>query len=209
MWPERASSGRLLNQFSEGGKMFRTAILVIAILTLGLNGCARVPADPAQTSLLFGHIDTTGAHDGVDMHWIQFMKTVPQKRPSFFFGKVDFNDGGIQWTRRPGYIWADNLLPGTYQVAEIIGGTSGVSVGRVVNYHFEFSPKEKNVTSIEVVKPGLYYLGAFKMVEEGEKNFNLVKVKSNEKAALQRLLLRNKNPYWAPIINARLAELSR
>jgi hypothetical protein len=60
-----------------------------------------------------------------------------------------------------------------------------------------------------VIKPGLYYLGAFKMVEEGEKYFNLVKVKSNEKAALQRLLLRNKNPYWEPIINARLAELSR
>lgn len=200
-------------------KEFLGFFLLSSILLLG--GCV-IPAkgvyDPkdASRSVVFGFVDMSEAPLNADIDDV-ILARLDVKKPQMIRAFPDYLDGVTVNPRRPGYFWANDLVPGQYQLAEIAavvmrGGNStnaayGAAGGYVRNV-FSFPPDQRNATFVNIQKPGLYYLGAYKLTGDG-KGFRFDRIKRPmEKEALQRLLHRNYSPYWKPIIENRLADLT-
>jgi len=184
--------------------------LLILIVTSGVTGCAlRQPADPSMTSLVYGHVDMSEAPGKADMDTIKLMRAATQQKPVMLKGKVDYN-GGISASRRPGNFWVYNLMPGSYQIAEIVGMPTGFSMGGPTMYHLSFAQSQKNASAMRIDEPGLHYMGSFKVVASEKSKFEMVRVDyPSEMEVLEKILKRNSMSYWEPIIKQRLAELRK
>lgn len=184
--------------------------LLILIVTSDITGCAlRQPADPSMTSLVYGHVDMSEAPGKADMDTIKLMRAATQQKPVMLKGKVDYHDG-ISSSRRPGNFWVYNLMPGSYQIAEIVGMPTGFSMGGPTVYHLSFAQSQKNASAMRIDEPGLYYMGSFKVVASEKGKFEMARVDNpSEKEVLEKILKRNRMSYWEPIIKQRLAELGK
>lgn len=201
--------------------MKRFSIFLLLSCLLMLAGCA-IPArgvyDPkdATRSLAFGFVDMSEAPWGADIDDV-LLARLDIKRPEMIRAYPDYLDGVHSNPRRPGYFWANDLVPGQYQLAEIAsvfmraGNSTNAAYGTAGGFgrnSFDFPTDERNPTFVDIQKPGLYYLGAYKLTGDGN-GFRFDRIKHpTEKEALQRLLHRNYSPYWKPIIEKRLAELT-
>lgn len=177
-------------------------LFLLLLICPALTGCAVGPAqgllDPKDKtcSVVFGYIDMTAA-GGADLDAVHLAR-LDMQGPQIIQGYPDYPDCANGKSRRPGYFWVTDLPLGEYQLAEVVGrGHAG----------FSFDHEIKNASYIKITQPGVYYLGAFKIVVKG-KSFEFRRIGSPlEQRALLRLLHRTRSSYWKPVIEQRLTQL--
>jgi hypothetical protein len=178
--------------------------LVLGLVMIGLlAGCAssgpeRDINDPAN-SLVFGYIDMGDAPTGVDA--AQLMQvSPPSAMPYWDLGVVN------------GLFFNAYLPPGSYQLSSFYG--SKFFAGQ----HEYIMPRQGNETSLRIVKPGIYFLGAYKYekVKTGvfeKRKFAIEKTSTPTEAEVLKRVLDNsegiRNSAWANKIRARLAQLKQ
>ena len=88
-------------------------------------------------------------------------------------------------------------------------GANGFVSGAAPYHIFKLPPTNRdNATSLRVDKPGLYFMGSFKLVLHGRR-FELVRVDApTEQDVLKMLLYRNRVSFWKPTIKRRQADLA-
>ncbi len=192
-------------------------LIVLLSCAVFLAGCAvRSAGHPrglvkprvANPSVVFGYIDMSAA-GGADIDDV-LLARLDGEKPQILRGFPDYPDGVTVNGRRPGYFWASDLPPGEYQLAEIAGvgyhGSARTNGGWSRN-SFTFDTAKKNASYVKISKPGVYYLGAFKIVNHG-KSFDLNEIGSpSEAKALKRLLHRSYDSYWKGMVARRLKQV--
>lgn len=160
----------------------RLTILLLAITYL-VGGCAfgggGDPIDPKRKDLavVFGYIDMEDAPGDLDWIKIKQYKTKP-----------DYYSLGA----KEGIFWHVGVDMGSYQVEKF--GTNPGFWSRT-SYSYNFGTAGRNQTARRIKKPGVYYLGSYKYINEGSKNwyspdrFSMKKLKNpSEKELLIKIL---------------------
>lgn len=160
------------------------------------GGPARDINDPSN-SLVFGYIDMEDAPTKVSSAWL-VQVAPPSDAPYWGLGVSK------------GLFYSSYLPPGSYQLSKF--GGSGFFSGQ---HEYSFS-RQGNKSSLRIIKPGIYFLGAFKYkkVKSGffqQGQFTIEKInKPTEAELLKRLLEEDddiKSSAWAGKIRARLAQV--
>jgi hypothetical protein len=102
--------------------------------------------------------------------------------------------------------WLENVKPGVYQFQKITRST-------VANTHI-IKFNDKNAYSFKIKKPGIHYIGAFKLKYINKGLFkvdeaSLTKIRKPESELLPTLLQLSKETRWAPMIKRRMKKLKR
>src|SRR5262245_59700014 len=170
--------------------------LVAAVLALtacggGLSQQMENPKD-AEVSLICGYIDM---QDGPCwLHWFNLKQVLPKVDKPYYWFRID-----------EGTFYAEYIPLGSFQLSEFGGDGSWPSNTR---YTFKFP---QQMEGLRLEKPGLYYLGSFKMKDEG----NFFKSKYDidlaetptERQILEKILLHAKGTEWEERLRKRLEEL--
>lgn len=157
----------------------RIASLIVGLLAFFVAGCATSdPVDPKDQSLslVYGYIDMEDAPSSLG--WVH-LKLYDGKNTGY---TVPADDG---------LFFHVGVEPGPYQVdrfgrhAQFFSNT---------NYTYNFGTRGRNETAIKIVKPGVYFMGAYKYIEvetgwfEADK-FRMERTKTpTERELLTRLL---------------------
>ncbi len=183
-----------------------TVLLLAAAFVLGACATTGGPleADREDDSLVFGYLDMSEAKGHFD--WVQMQQLQPPTdKPYYTFYVAE------------GVFWHPRVRPGTFKFIKF-GGTSGVNAGPVrlfagTSYEYAFPRQGRGEMDPIVEKPGLYYVGSYKVVvkkgglfKPGE--FDIVATgKPSEKELLQKILAKDDKGEWRSRIERRLAEL--
>ncbi len=190
--------------------MYRFAAgIVLSVALLGLGACATTTGGPLETSLdndsfVFGYLDMSEAKGHFD--WVQMQQLQPPTDKPYYNFYVE-----------KGLFWHPRVQPGTFKFIKF-GGTSGVDAGPIrlfagTRYEYAFPRQGKGEMDPVVGKPGLYYVGSYKVVVQkgglfkpGE--FDIVAAGGpGEKELLQQLLTKAEDGQWRGRIEKRLGEL--
>lgn len=190
------------------------ALLLVSLVVAGCASSARGLYDPKDrnSSVIVGFVDMSDA-GGADLDDVLLVRT-DGATPQMIQGFSDYLDSATDSSRRPGYFWVTDLPPGDYQLAEIagVGNRDGkeTRVGYAGNWKrkaFSLDPAKKNVSSIRITTPGVYFIGAYKITDKAT-SFDFKKIYSpSEQKALKNLLHRTYGSHWRPIIEERLQQL--
>ena len=170
------------------------AILAAAFLSAcggGLSQQMENPKDP-DASLICGHIDMK---DGPCwLHWFTMKQVLPKVEKPYYNFRID-----------EGTFYAEYIPPGSFQLSEFGGDGSWPSTTR---YTFKFP---QQLQGLRLEKPGIYYIGSFKMTDEGsffKSKYDIELAKTpTEREVLEKLLLRAKGTEWEERLRQRLEEL--
>ena len=151
------------------------------VLALLLVGCAGTPVDPKDesVSLLFGYFDMADAPS--NLQWVS-LKRYGENEPVWYDMAV-----------RDGLVFHIGVAPGSYQV-EKFGGTGGIPFVTSQRYEYNFGTRGRNATALRMQRPGIYFLGAYKYVNQSGGLFRADKFdmqpvqQPSEKELLQRLI---------------------
>jgi len=147
--------------------------------------------DP-ETSLIVGHIDMK---DGPCwLHWFSMKQVMPKVEKPYFNFRID-----------EGTFYAEYIPLGSFQLSDFGGDGSWPSNTR---YTFRFP---QQLQGLRLEKPGIYYLGSFKMTDEGnffksKYDIELAKTPS-ERDVLEKILPHAKGTDWEERLRLRLEEL--
>src|SRR5579872_3008902 len=151
--PPKSPRFRILWTHEAEGIMLKLFPVATAVLFLGAcgGGLSRQMEDPKDpdASLVYGYIDMT---DGPCwLEWFNMHQIQPKVEKPYVNFRID-----------EGVFYAEYVPPGSFQLHEL--GGSGTFPHGNTSYNFMF-PKQGQGLRIE--KPGLYYLGSFKMKDIG------------------------------------------
>lgn len=192
--------------------------VAMVLLILLLVGCGpRVPhvrgiydSQVDKYSVIVGYVDMTEA-GGIDIDDVRFARF--DKKSRLILGYPDYLDGVNVNKMRPGYFWVNDLVEGEYQLASIasVGFSAGASqYGLSRGNSFtgvSFPTDEKHISHVKIDKPGLYFMGSFKLVAEKD-SFTFRRIKDpSEAKVLKRMLKRTHGTHWKGVIESRLAQL--
>ncbi len=159
----------------------RTSLCAVTLLTLVLGGCAGTPVDPKDesVSMVFGFFDMADAPSNLE--WVSLKR---------------YGDKDARWydmAAREGLVFHIGIAPGSYQV-EKFGGMGGIPLLTRKPYEYHFGTRGRNETAVRIIKPGIYFLGAYKYVDHAGGLFKADKFEMkaleapSEKELLQRLI---------------------
>ncbi|MDH4226180.1 MAG: hypothetical protein OEV59_00295 [Deltaproteobacteria bacterium] len=184
-------------------------VALIALSVLVFFGCAVAPtvitnSKDETVSLVYGYIDMS---DGVKATFLNSSKVsyVNLKQIDPVIDKPVKLCGVSN-----GAFWNDRLSAGIYQVLEF-GRYERTPVVNITR-RYPLPEFTKNITAFKVSKPGLYYVGTFKLVEEYDEKmgyqFTVVETgKPREKEVLEILLPLSEGTKWEALIQKRIKEL--
>ncbi len=186
---------------------FAAGTLMAAVL-LALAACAST-GGPLETehnndSLVFGYLDMSQAKGHFE--WVQMQQLQPPTDKPYYSCYVE-----------KGLFWHPRVVPGTYKLTKF-GGMDGLKIGTVhlfgsTQYEYGFPRQGKGELDPVIEKPGLYFVGAYKVVVKRgglfkPDEFDIQKLESpTEKELLQQLLAKSDKGEWRARIEKRLAEL--
>lgn len=196
--------------------------LSLLLLGLVLSGClgprnvghprGLVKPKIPNSAAVFGYVDMSDA-GGFDIDDVILVR-LDGGKPELLRANPDYPDGVTVNQRRPGYFWASDLPPGEYQLAEVAGvgyhgSARNYANGGWTRDAFTFDTSKKNGTYIKITKPGIYYMGAFKITDKGKgKDFGFKELGApSEATALKRMLHRSYDPYWKTMVKKRQVQV--
>ena len=146
----------------------------------------------ADVSLLYGHIDMNDGPCWVS--WFTMKQVLPEVEKPFWNFRV--HDGAF---------YAEYIPLGSFQFSEFGGQDSWP--GNTI-YTFKFP---QQLQGLRIEKPGLYYLGSYKMKDEGSfftSKYDIdVAEKPTEKEILEKILPYAGGTQWDERIRKRLEEM--
>ena len=169
-------------------------------VALALSGCASlamVEPQNDQVSLIVGYMDMSDAP--ASLGWITAKKMSPHTDLPYYRFVVD-----------NGLFYHARAEPGVYKF-DSFGGQGGVFGG--TQYTFQFPSQGKSELDFEIKAPGVYYVGAFKYVQEKtglfeQGKFDIVRAsKMSEQEALSRMLKYAGSTKWRDRIMQRLNQI--
>ncbi|MFZ5724654.1 MAG: hypothetical protein ACOY33_13465 [Pseudomonadota bacterium] len=149
--------------------------LAVALLAFLLGACANNMADRAANgSVVYGYIDMSEAPTGLD--WLSLLQVKPKTKEPYW-------QTGTEKVEKGYLFFHYGLTPGTYQISEF-GGADRFLIFSGTPYVYSFSRQGRNESAIEIGKPGVYFIGAFKYkrIKNGffkADNFDVVAVKEH------------------------------
>lgn len=182
-------------------KVFALLLLSAVFLASGCGGSVslRNPSSPSH-SLLYGHLNT--ATSGTGNCWLSIREISSGKRGKRYMAECD----------EMGYFWASNIPPGKYHI-EKFGNHMKVfndeGYMRVIKNMREF----RESTRMTIRKPGIYYMGTFRVTTGGSGSFGSGSQKvvraerPDERKVLRRLLQVAAGTDWDERINRRMRSL--
>ncbi len=180
------------------GTLLTLGLAVLALLVgCASSGHGRNINDP-NNSLVFGYVDMSDAPTRVN--GASIMQVSPPTDKPYWGTDV-----------RDGLFFTYYLPPGSYKLASLSGSSFWKG-----DYRYNF-PRQGADTAVRIVKPGIYFLGAYKykdvktgFFEAGK--FNMERVNSPTEAELLRRVLDEaeiKGSAWEAKIRQRLAQLGK
>ncbi|MBV8881496.1 MAG: hypothetical protein JO332_16135 [Planctomycetaceae bacterium] len=175
-------------------KLFPAAasIVLLAACGGGLSRQMENPEDP-QASLVYGYIDM--ADGPCWLEWFNMKQVAPKVEKPFYHFRVD-----------DGVFYAEYIPIGSFQLNEF-GGWGTFPHGNTM-YSF-FFPKQ--LQGLRIEKPGIYYIGALKMKDEGnffKSKYDIdVAEKPSEREVLEKLVPHAKGTTVEARLLQRLGEL--
>lgn len=172
--------------------------LPVIILILGLLatfGCGAAHLrNPTKSggSMVYGYIELHSAD--ITLDWVKIKKMWPPGGKTFYSAGV--NNQGV--------FWHSNIPEGAYQVVSF-GNKEKFIGGPDTFYTYSLEKYSSNPSSIEISKPGMYYMGTFK---RSGRIFERSDVPS-EWMVLEDMLPLSKGTIWEEKIIRRLKELGR
>jgi hypothetical protein len=168
------------------------SVLALAACGSGMSPQMEDQKDP-DCSLVYGYIDMTNGPCW--LQWFYLHQVLPKTEKPFFNFRVD-----------EGAFYAEFVVSGSYQLHEL-GGWGSWPNGNT-SYNFLF-PKQAEGLRIE--KPGLYYIGSYKMKDLGnffksKYDIELAETPS-EREVLSKVLPHAKGTIWEERIRQRLETL--
>lgn len=169
-------------------------VAVVALLAACGGGLPREMEEPksADVSLLYGHVDMT---DGPCwMSWFTMKQVLPEVEKPFWNFRI-----------HEGAFYAEYIPLGSFQFSEFGGQASWP--GNTI-YTFKFP---QQLQGLRIEKPGLYYLGSYRMKDESsffKAKYDIdVSEKPSEREVLEKILPYAAKTSWEERVRKRLEEL--
>ncbi len=189
-----------MNRFALG---ILTAAALFALATCATTG-GKLETEHDNDSLVFGYLDMSQAKGHFE--WVQMQQLQPPTDKPYYNCYAD-----------KGLFWHPRVAPGTYKFLKF-GGMDGIKIGSVhlfgsTEYQYNFPRQGKGDLDPVIEKPGLYFVGAYKVVVKRAgifkpDEFDIQKTDSpTEKELLQQLLAKDDKGEWRARIEKRLTEL--
>ncbi len=174
-------------------RLWKIVLIPVAILLTGC-GAERIRDDnsPVSNTLVFGYMDTKDAVTGLD--WLRVRQVHPRTDDPLIDTYIDDQ-----------MFYGNNFRAGAYQIDSFGAGRfallfprQGVEIGR-----------------FKLDKPGLRFIGSFKLKKESTGIFNPSKFEleplssPTERELLERLLKLAESKAWEAKIKKRIQELSK
>ena len=174
---------------------------ILPIILIGaLSACAGKPKlekrSSDNNSLVFGYIDISSMD--VKTTWTSIKRVFPQQDKPYY--KMGVLRGEINDNKYGAIIFNEDLPFGSYKVTRISGHYWSFLSKYGVRYGFPEAGSTQ--LSVRINKPGIYYLGAYKLKRVGSswawnEKFELIEDKSiSRKNVLKALLKITTNPEW-------------
>lgn len=159
----------------------RAANFILLTLMLSIVGCSALLPKPkfdlndVNSSVVFGYIDTKDMPS--EFEWAKIR------------GMEDDNDYVTASTKN-GAFWHIAVKPGFRQISAFGGWNSSGMFAQSEASVYNFEPKEKNGTGINIKAPGVHFMGSHKFINHKDKDqFDLLRVKNpSEKTVLKMVL---------------------
>ena len=155
------------------------SLFAVMALAFVLGGCSTAKVDPNDdsVSLVYGYFDMKDAPSNLE--WVSLKQ----------YGGKKNKDGDYWGTSvKDGLFFHVGLPTGSYQVSGF-GGTGGIPLLTRRPFEYDYGSLGRNGTAVRIQKPGLYFLGSHKYVEQKRGKFDMKSTKQpTEKELLQRLL---------------------
>ncbi len=168
------------------------------------TGNAEDPTDN-NSILVYGYLDDSQAP--FKFRWGQLRQMLPRTDEPFHDLKLN----------KEGLFFLDNLPVGSYTVHSLGGPETGMS-DRTWRWSFP-SPSEKpefKLTELRATKPGVYFMGAYKIYESKKGGIftrseysSLAVQKPSELEILEQLREKTKDTKWDRLVVARIQELRK
>lgn len=163
------------------------SVAVVALALTLLSACTNNMKDrTADASVVYGYLDMEDAP--TDLDWLTIQQVKPKTKEPYWHAGVEKVEKGYMF-------YHYGLPPGTYQVNEFGGQNSFLIFGGTPHV-YSFGRQGRNESAIEIKKPGVYFIGAFrfKRYKNGffkAQTFDIEAVKEHppRKAMLDALLL--------------------
>jgi len=167
------------------------AALFLSACGGGMSQQMEEPKD-SDRSIVFGHIDMKNGPCW--LHWFNMKQVLPKVEKPYYWFRID-----------EGTFYAEYIPLGSFQLSEFGGDGSWPSNTR---YTFRFP---QQLEGLRLEKPGIYYIGSFKMTDEGsffksKYDIELAQTPS-EREVIEKILPRAKGTQWEERLKRRLEEL--
>ncbi|HEY6094247.1 MAG TPA: hypothetical protein VIU93_04765 [Gallionellaceae bacterium] len=185
---------------------------LVVILTLSTSGCLLYwtktgdAEEPVDNSILaYGYFDDSEAP--FNFRWGQLRQMLPRTDEPFHDVKLN----------KKGLFYLENLPVGSYTI-ESLGGPVGGLSSAYWRWHFPDTSThpEFKLTELRAGKPGIYFMGAYKVYESKKGGLFSVSEyasapvsKPSELEILQQLHEKTQNTKWDRLVMARIAELKK
>lgn len=156
------------------------SILLLA-LAVSLSGCPLLPKpkfDPndPNSSIVYGYFDTRQMKS--QFEWVKIQ------------GVAGKNDYVTADATKEGVFYHIAVRPGKRYISAFGGWNSSNSFAQQNSTSFRFDEEEQNGPSINIQKPGVHFMGSYKVVING-KSFDLQKTKSPSKKEMLKTIMDN------------------
>jgi len=153
--------------------------IMLLIPAIFLAGCKLMPTakfDPndPNSSFVYGYIDTTQMSSQYE--WVKIRGTA---------GKDDYVTAT---TTKEGAFYHIAVRPGHRYISAFGGWNSSSIHAQNAATVFRFDEKSENGPSIDIKKPGLHFIGSYKLLITG-KTFDMKKTKSPSRKDVLRMIL--------------------
>lgn len=155
--------------------------------------------------LVYGYLDDSAAP--FSFRWGQLHQVLPRTDEPFLDVKLN----------KQGLFYLENLPVGSYSI-ESLGGPEGFFSNTTWTWHFP-SPSQRpefKLTELRATKPGLYFMGAYRIYESKKGGFFSVSEyssaavdKPSELEVLQQLREKTRDSKWDRLVEARISELQK
>lgn len=188
-------------------------ILLVVTLALSISSCLIYwtktgnAEDPVNNNsvLVYGYFNDTDAP--FKFRWGQIRQVLPKTDDPFLDLKLN----------KEGLFYLDNLPVGSFAI-ESLGGPEGFFSNTSWTWRFPNPSQhpEFKLTELRATKPGLHFMGAYKVYESKKGGFfssaeyaTLVVEKPSEVEILQQLREKTRGTKWDKLVLARINELKK
>jgi hypothetical protein len=142
-------------------KLWWCLVVPLVMLLAGCGGTVQLRDVPAERSLVYAYLDFSEVK--LNLNWAKLRQVLPViEKPYYGMGYIPDPQNPYRVL-----VWHEDLGNGTYQVSGF-GGVS-VYITQKVKINIHMPDTGKNATAVRIERPGIYFLGAYKVTMPGSR----------------------------------------